>query len=173
MYHISETGWIVLGVLSVVWAYIGYQLSERCRKATGRTPWGMSSALWAFLWFLSLALGLVLYLIFLATRASSARRAQQMGGFAPTGPASAGFPGRPIASDFPTYPRPAHSSGGVDATPTPTPAPVAPWPSSPPAWQPDPSGRFHYRWWDGHQWTNQVSTDGRQQVDTHPDQRLG
>ncbi len=29
-----------------------------------------------------------------------------------------------------------------------------------PSWQPDPTGRHHYRWWDGAQWTDQVSVDG-------------
>jgi hypothetical protein len=29
-----------------------------------------------------------------------------------------------------------------------------------PSWQPDPTGRNHYRWWDGTQWTDSVSTDG-------------
>jgi hypothetical protein len=46
-------------------------------------------------------------------------------------------------------------------------------PQSPPAWHPDPSGRFHYRWWDGSQWTSQVSTDGHHLIDTNPDQRIG
>lgn len=29
-----------------------------------------------------------------------------------------------------------------------------------PSWQPDPTGRHHYRWWDGAQWTDQVSDSG-------------
>jgi hypothetical protein len=29
-----------------------------------------------------------------------------------------------------------------------------------PSWRPDPTGRAHYRWWDGTQWTDSVSTDG-------------
>jgi hypothetical protein len=45
--------------------------------------------------------------------------------------------------------------------------------ASPPAWHPDPSGRFHYRWWDGHQWTSHVSVDGQYLIDTSPDQRIG
>jgi hypothetical protein len=44
---------------------------------------------------------------------------------------------------------------------------------SPPAWHPDPSGRFHYRWWDGSEWTSQVSSDGHHLIDTNPDQRIG
>jgi hypothetical protein len=46
-------------------------------------------------------------------------------------------------------------------------------PASPPAWHPDPSGRFHFRWWDGSQWTSQVSIDGHHLIDTNPDQRIG
>ena len=29
-----------------------------------------------------------------------------------------------------------------------------------PAWQPDPSGRHQYRWWDGDRWTHHVADDG-------------
>jgi hypothetical protein len=48
-------------------------------------------------------------------------------------------------------------------------APVAPSPGpawwgpngsqqvAPPGWQPDPSGLHHWRWWDGHRWTEYVS----------------
>ena len=32
-------------------------------------------------------------------------------------------------------------------------------------WASDPSGRFELRWWDGHRWTDQVSTDGDVQTD--------
>lgn len=34
------------------------------------------------------------------------------------------------------------------------------------SWQPDPDGRFDYRWWDGRQWSDQVSHQG--QVGTAP-----
>ena len=37
--------------------------------------------------------------------------------------------------------------------------------SSPPAWYPDPFGRHEHRWYDGYQWTDQVSSNGRQSVD--------
>ncbi len=37
--------------------------------------------------------------------------------------------------------------------------------SSPPAWYPDPFGRHEHRWYDGYQWTDQVSSNGRQGVD--------
>lgn len=29
-----------------------------------------------------------------------------------------------------------------------------------PSWQPDPTGRHHYRWWDGVHWSDQVSDHG-------------
>lgn len=29
------------------------------------------------------------------------------------------------------------------------------------SWQPDPEGRFEFRWWDGRQWTDQVSHQGQ------------
>ncbi|MCB1040528.1 MAG: DUF2510 domain-containing protein [Acidimicrobiales bacterium] len=35
----------------------------------------------------------------------------------------------------------------------------------PPNWYPDPMGRHEYRWFDGTQWTDQVSSHGRQSVD--------
>ncbi|OLO98971.1 Tellurium resistance protein [Mycolicibacterium porcinum] len=35
---------------------------------------------------------------------------------------------------------------------------TAPWQ---PGWLPDPDGRYEYRWWDGHSWTDQVSHQGQ------------
>ena len=194
MLHVSGSQLAFLLVLSVVWAFLGYRLSEMDRRNLGRTPWGLPSLLWAFFWFLSLVLGLVLYLI---AHFTGIRRAQQnppfMGtpGPAPMPPMSEASAPRkaPTASDlFPAYPRPANSQPDQaevtpedveEASTVPSPGTTSPsgaqdsWVSSPPAWQPDPSGRFHYRWWDGTQWTSQVSTDGHHLVDTNPDQRIG
>ena len=33
------------------------------------------------------------------------------------------------------------------------------------SWEPDPTGRHQYRWWDGERWTDQVADDGVQAVD--------
>ncbi|WP_420619590.1 RDD family protein [Candidatus Poriferisocius sp.] len=33
------------------------------------------------------------------------------------------------------------------------------------SWDPDPTGRHQYRWWDGEEWTDQVADDGIQSVD--------
>lgn len=38
-------------------------------------------------------------------------------------------------------------------------------PAAPPNWYPDPMGRHEYRWFDGANWTDQVSSHGRQAVD--------
>jgi hypothetical protein len=87
---------------------------------------------------------------------------------------------RPSASDlFPAYPRPANSpiAGGDPAPPSPPPpvaaGPPVTSPMAPPGWHPDPGGRFHYRWWDGREWTSHVSLNGQHLVDTNPDQRIG
>ncbi|HWE68892.1 MAG TPA: DUF2510 domain-containing protein [Acidimicrobiales bacterium] len=224
MTHPSTTTLIVSGVLSVLWAFIGYRLSEGARKATGRTPWGLPSAVWALLWFVFVLLGLVLYLI---ARFTDARKAAGMG------PGNLSTPGSPLespvpapmakpvkaGSQFPAYPRPANSPGlgepevsplppppqsgspsETPAAPEPAPQPIhesqiprssprvpgpqpaaspaaAPAPAPqilpPPGWHPDPSGRFHFRWWDGTVWTSQVSLNGQHLIDTNPDQRIG
>ncbi len=57
MLHVSGSQLVVLLALSVVWAFLGYRLSEMDRRNLGRTPWGLPSLLWAFFWFLSLHLG--------------------------------------------------------------------------------------------------------------------
>lgn len=67
---------------------------------------------------------------------------------------------------------PSVSAGGMPSA-APQPGQQPSWSHSPPAWHPDPSGRFHYRWWDGHQWTSHVSIDGQYLIDTSPDQRIG
>ena len=178
-------------IFAVAQAVLGYVLSEADHKKLGRTPWGMPSLVWALLWFLSWILGLILYLV--AHRAEVRRVAQtpaaaldDAGRFvAPVAPMAA------TGSDFPAYPRPANGSTSVGPTPvppTPTPTPVSPTPAAgaapatgsapvsgaaPPSWQPDPSGRFHYRWWTGSEWTSHVATNGQMIVDNRPDQRIG
>jgi hypothetical protein len=43
----------------------------------------------------------------------------------------------------------------------PAPLPAGP----PPAWVPDPFGRYEVRWWDGTRWTEHVATGGERGVD--------
>lgn len=184
-----STTQLVLGaVVGVFGAILGYRLSENDRRVLGRTPWGLPSALWAFFWFILLPLGVILYLI---AHSEGVRQFQQQS--PPDGSAAAPSspPGPVSAADlFPAYPRPANapiptsvseqstpvfSDSGTGAIEEPDPGQAVSGgsPYSPPAWHPDPSGRFHYRWWDGHQWTSHVSTDGHHLIDTNPDQRIG
>ena len=162
----------LLLVLAVIEAVVGFLLSEADRRRLGRTPWGLPSLVWALLWFLSLLLGLVLYLF--AHRSEVRRAAAGPPGtiddvgrinVPPT-------PNRSVASDFPAYPRP--SDGGASRpVPPPPPSTAVTAASAPPSWQTDPSGRFHYRWWTGSEWTSYVATHGQVTVDTSPDQRIG
>ena len=38
---------------------------------------------------------------------------------------------------------------------------------TPPDWYPDPSRRHEHRYWDGVQWTDNVSTNGTPAIDDH------
>ncbi|HSH58776.1 MAG TPA: DUF2510 domain-containing protein [Acidimicrobiales bacterium] len=40
--------------------------------------------------------------------------------------------------------------------------------ATPPEWYPDPSGRHHYRYWDGSAWAEDVATDGVVSTDPLP-----
>jgi Protein of unknown function (DUF2510) len=197
--HLSGGEWVVAGIIAVVGSVIGYRLSENDRRTFGRTPWGLPSLVWALFWFLSLVLGLVLYLI---AHSNEVRRQHGSPAAYPgTGRAAVGGAPGPrtlsVADQFPAYPRPANlqperaepeavaqpdteptepagqSGHATPVGPAPAPASRPAWTLSPPAWHPDPSGRFHYRWWDGNEWTSQVSIDGRHLIDTNPDQRIG
>ena len=101
----------ILLVMGLLFGLIGYLLSENFRKMKGRTPWGMPSALWGFIWFLSLLLGLVLYLI--------ARVTTKVDGVARPGPSPyrAGWPPGPTQPSAPTPPPPAqpYSTGAPAA----------------------------------------------------------
>lgn len=182
MLHLSPITWIFLIALSFVWAVLGYRLSENDRRLLGRTPWGLPSAVWALFWFFSLALGLVLYLI---AHAVGVRRAQQHpypmvppGSGPPPQMARKGTVRRAptVSEQFPAYPRLANQPLGgefEEGHSVPRLPDLSASVKSPPGWHPDPGGRFHYRWWDGAQWTSQVATDGHHLIDTNPDQRIG
>ena len=172
MPNLSGSETTVLLILSAGFAVVGYLLSEADRRNLGRTPWGMPSLVWAFLWFLSLLLGVVLYLV--AHRSEVKRAATAPVGMADGGPATARapIPARSVPGDFPAYPRRA-DGGTPSGTRNPPPSPPRAPDVSPPAWHPDPGGRFQYRWWTGTEWTSFVATDGQVTVDTSPDQRIG
>lgn len=184
MAHFSGSELIVLGALGVVWAAVGYYLSERSRRSTGRTPWGLPSPVWALLWFLSVVLGLVLYLIAQYTDTRKAARMDPTPFIVQSSfpsypfPANRGVPGHgglgPGAGDISHLPPPPEAGRPPATSHTLAPAaPELPAVLPAPDWYPDPSGRFHYRWWDGAMWTAQVSLHGQHLIDSHPDQQIG
>jgi Protein of unknown function (DUF2510) len=188
VFHLSGVEWAVAIVVAAIAAVVGYRLSENDRRTLGRTPWGLPSLLWALFWCLSWVVGLVLYLI---AHSSEVRRTQRGAAAGYQGvhgqqPGAAGNRAATVAERFPAYPQPVNRQpSDAPTAQTGAQVPAAPhegavtagappgWAYSPPAWQADPSGRFHYRWWDGHQWTSHVSTDGKHLLDTSPDQRIG
>src|SRR5271166_3852400 len=50
-------------IFGVAFAFLGFRVSERYKRTHGVTPWRWPSAVWAILFFVSLILGVVLYLI--------------------------------------------------------------------------------------------------------------
>jgi hypothetical protein len=80
-----------------------------------------------------------------------------------TAPVPAG-PG-PVAAQVPP-PIPPVEQDSLPAYPAVPPAPTAPVPALPPpglppaGWNPDPSGRHWWRWWDGMAWTDHVADGG-------------
>jgi Protein of unknown function (DUF2510) len=182
--HYSSGEWVAIAFFEVVWAVVGYRLSANARRRYGRTPWGLPSWAWALFWVLSPIIGFLLYLWAYLTAARGAQQHPPVpGGPRVADPVSVAATARPTASDlFPAYPRPANGEPG-GASPAPLspsppvasepPVPPVASPMAPPGWHPDPGGRFHYRWWDGRQWTSHVSLNGEHLVDTNPDQRIG
>ncbi|HXA30649.1 MAG TPA: DUF2510 domain-containing protein [Acidimicrobiales bacterium] len=171
--NLSGSGTIFLLVLACLFGAIGYRLSENFRRLTGRTPWGMSSILWAFIWFLSLLLGFVLYMIARATTKvdPAARAAPVARPRWPAGPSGTVQTGTALPGRYPSRVPP--GDGGFQP-PVPDPSAGPPAPAvSPPMWHPDPSGEFEYRWWDGVGWTATVARGGVQQDDPHFDQGNG
>lgn len=157
-------------ILGVVWAAVGYRLAERFQREHGVALWRIPPGVWALFWFLSVVLGLVLYLI---ARSTTLKR---LGAGTYGGPPtySQGYGGYGGYGGWPHAPQdhpgggPGLGDGGVPGSSIGSRPPV-----SPPAWHPDPSGRFAYRWWDGTAWTSTVWSDGRVTEDTSPDQRIG
>jgi hypothetical protein len=66
------------------------------------------------------------------------------------------YPGQASwAQASPGYSSHGHASMGELTSGAPPGSPAGPGP--PPGWQPDPAGRYWWRWWDGQRWTDYVS----------------
>ncbi len=160
--------YVVFGLLI---GFMNYRNTERYRRFTGKSPWGIPPVVWGVASvFLSLVVT-VLALIAMSTGRS--RHLRQGGGTAVPGGRSFGrYPAPPMGGPPPAGPAGATEGAprtvghptGSDPRPGGTPEGLVTVPS-PPSWQPDPSGRFDFRYWDGDEWTEFVSKDGAQSTD--------
>ncbi|HEX3461050.1 MAG TPA: DUF2510 domain-containing protein [Acidimicrobiales bacterium] len=145
--------------------FLNYRSTDRFRRMTGRSPWGIPPIVWALASvFISL---FVTVLAFIAMSTSGRRRGRQGGGFPDGFPGRGGGMGTPgpygnSASRQLHLPESAQPPIPATATQVIPPPPAA---SAPPSWHPDPSGRFDFRYWDGEQWTEYVSKDGESSQD--------
>jgi hypothetical protein len=106
--------------------------------AAARPDWvyqrtGSSKVLWVILIVVLGIIGSAIYLLAIRPKLLTAS------GPSTTTPWNLNNPPPPVAH-YPTYGR--HGTPG------------------PPAWVPDPTGRYEYRWWDGYSFTNQVASGG-------------
>ena len=128
-------------VLALVFGVAGWHHARNLENKYGRPAWGLPSWVWGIITGFSLLLGVILLAV-----AESALKKQ---------PAAA-----PAYASPPAYASaPAYASTPAYA-PVAAPAPVVAAPAVPAGWQPDPSGKYQYRWWDGAAWTHSVSTNG-------------
>lgn len=153
--------YLVFGILI---GFLNYRSTERFRRVTGKSPWGIPPIVWALASvFISL---LVTVLAFIAMATSQRRNMRQGGGYPGGFPGSGGAGGAPgpyggHSSRHLRYPE----STRTQSIPTTATQVTTPPVSAPPSWQADPSGRFDFRYWNGEEWTEFVSKDGVSSTD--------
>ena len=151
--------WLFL-VFAVAFAVVGFYASRSHLRNYGVTPWHLPSVLWGLLFFLSLMVGGLLFLI---ARVTTRPRLPDMsgvpgGGRSPSGwptPASGGYGRAPVAGVASVPPSAVVAPGVVEPGP----------PLEPREWKPDPSGRHQLRYFDGRGLTEHVSDDGKITID--------
>jgi hypothetical protein len=170
--NFSSPFYIIFGLLI---GFMNYRNTERYRRATGHSPWGVPPVVWGVASvFLSLVVT-VLALIAMNTGRGARSRGGGVGGTFGGGMYGGGMARPPFGGQVPVPPT-THSPGEYpDAAlhPHPSdqqtegaaPATLTSAPTAPPSWQPDPSGRFDFRYWGGEDWTEFVSKDGEQSID--------
>jgi Protein of unknown function (DUF2510) len=135
--------------------FMNYRNTERFRRITGKSPWGIHPLVWGLTSvFISL---FVTLLAFIAMSTSQKRRMRQgqgsvFGGGGAPGP-SGGYPGRYPGQQLPLPQPTEHPSIATTQT-------APPALSAPPSWLADPSERFDFRYWNGEEWTEFVSKGG-------------
>lgn len=141
-------------VFAALFALAGYQEARRFHREYGNTPWNWEPLVWAIVLFLSWLIGIVLLAI--AERqgrnASARRRGGSSAGYGQTAFAGgAGGSGQVYSGYSINQPTTGQTMTAASAS------------AGPPTvgfWAADPSGRHHYRWWDGQHWTVHVATNG-------------
>jgi hypothetical protein len=131
---------VLFVVVTILFAALAYVRTAAFRRRSGRNPWGIHPNLWLVIGFFLGIIGACLaYLACLTTRPSP--------NFDPPHP-----PGHNYASGVAMW------------SPTQPPQPAGP----PAGWYPDPSGRHHYRFFTGHDWTDDVVDDGTHGTEALP-----
>lgn len=163
LFYRSSPLYLAFGVII---GLLNYRSTERFRRVTGKSPWGIHPIVWGLA---SVLVSLfVTVLAFIAMSTSNRRRMQNGGAYGAgngAGPQSnpfARYPSRPPQS--PTrqppgphkFPQPQSSAPDPAISGQPVPATL----SAPPGWQADPSGKYDFRYWDGDDWTEFVSQGG-------------
>jgi hypothetical protein len=132
---------VLFVVVTILFAALAYVRTAAFRRLSGRNPWGIHPNLWLVIGFLLGIIGACLaYLACLTTR---------------TGPAFDSS--RPPANQH-------HPQGRGFWSATPPPPDAGP----PAGWYPDPSGRHHYRFFTGHDWTADVVDNGTHSTEPLP-----
>lgn len=161
-YGTSVKDLAISAAFAVVFAFLGYRISQRYRLIRGVTPWKIPSPVWAIICGLFQAFGIILELV-----AEITTRPQPRPQPTPNATAS-------------TRPPFTYSGGQTSSTDTLGPITIAPATQRPlgltppvdgngrPAlfgWYPDPTKRHGLRYWDGRVWSQHVSDDGNIAVD--------
>jgi hypothetical protein len=161
-YGTSVNDLLISAAFAVVFAFLGYRISQRYRLIRGVTPWKIPSAVWAIICGLFQAFGIILELVAEVTTRPQPRPQ-------PT----------PNAA---TSTRPPFTYSGAQTTPVDTlpPITIAKGPDrnlglAPPVdgegrpalfgWYADPTKRHALRYWDGRVWSEHVADNGELAVD--------
>ncbi|HEY2564114.1 MAG TPA: DUF2510 domain-containing protein [Acidimicrobiales bacterium] len=142
-----------LVVFGVIIAALNFRNTDVFRRATGVSPWHIPPIYWALASvFVSVVITVLTLIAMRTTKVPGPGKAMTRTRY--------GFPGSmfgsvPRAPDqFESLPNPARlfAPGAIPRPGSPGLAPAG--------WHVDPSGRHHYRFWNGYQWTEHVATDG-------------
>jgi hypothetical protein len=131
-------------VLAVLFGVAGWHHARHLERKYGSPAWGMPSWAWGLITGFSLLLGIVL----LAIAERGLKKLPEHALVAAPAYATAGYGPMVVPAQ----------AAPVAAESVPVSVPAAP--SVPAGWQPDPSGKYQHRWWDGERWTSSVSTNG-------------